>query len=452
MIKKLAALLLFLHFSVAYSQTIKTDVLVIGGTPSGVAAAIQCARSKVKTVLVEEDSIPVFPGFNMANTQPGLVTPGGMSTINTDRNLPSGIWGEFREKFKQAYAKKLGLDTVVNAPLKFDTWDGAGLLQKIADTVKNLSIDLNTKFISIKKDDDRWDVTISQNGKLSLIKARVVIDATESGMVVKGAGLTYSLLDVLENTAQSKIYRTSIAMGDNIGVRFDTIAPLNNYPPFPAYTVPIKALIVKGADNLLFIGNLLPGKNELPAQLTLGQGAGVTAAYCAFFKTTTANLKVRAIQVELLDFKGYLLPLADISGDPYWRAIQQVCATGMLKGKQKMVDGHPQFLFMPDSIVTTAEVKPVLTEIYTRAFLWFNMAKPGKEFTVGNLLSFISELTLTDPDNLQRKIEKEWSAQYKFKSAFDMERPITRREFAILANKYLNPFARTVDMDGRIVN
>ena len=55
-------------------------------------------------------------------------------------------------------------------------------------------------------------------------------------------------------------------------------------------------------------------------------------------------------------------------------------------------------------------------------------------------------------ENLQRKIEKEWSAQYKFKSTFDMERPITRREFAILANKYLNPFARAVDMGGRIVN
>ena len=381
MIKRLAALLLFLHFSLAYSQTIKTDVLVIGGTPGGVAAAIQSARSKVKTVLVEQGKI----------------------------------------------------------------------VTQNADTVKNLSIDTNTKFLSIKKDDDRWNVVISINGKAQTLKPRVVIDATENGVVIKAVGLKYSKFDVLQNTSQSKEYRTSIATGDDIGVRLDTLAA-NNYPPFPGYVIPIKALIVKGADNLLSIGDLLPGANKLDSQLALGQGAGVTAAYCAFFKTTTANLKVRAIQVELLDFKGYLLPFADISTDPYWRAIQQVCATGMLKGKQQVMNGHPQFLFMPDSIVTTAEVKPVLTEIYTRAFLWFNMAKPGKEFTVGNLLSFISELTLTDPDNLQRKIEKEWSAQYKFKSTFDMERPITRREFAILANKYLNPFARAVDLDGRIVN
>jgi len=380
MIKRLAALLLFLHFSVAYSQTIKTDVVVIGGTPSGVAAAIQCARSKVKTVLVQQERVFI----------------------------------------------------------------------QNADTVKNLSIDNNTKFVSIKKDDDRWGVVISVNGKTEMLKPRVVVDATENGTVVKAAGLKYTELDVVQTVAQAKEYRTSIATGD-VGVGLDALAA-NNYPPLPGYIVPIKALIVKGADNLLFIGDLLPGANKLGDQLALGQGAGVTAAYCAFFKTTTANLNVRAIQVELLDFKGYLLPFTDISGDPYWRSIQQVCATGMLKGKQKSIDGKPQFLFMPDSIVTTAEIKPVMEETYTRAFLWFNREKPGKEFTVGNLLSFISELTLTDPDNLQRMIEKAWTEQYKFKSAFDLERPITRREFAILANKYLNPFARTVDLDGRIVN
>jgi len=380
MIKRLATLLLFLHFSVAYTQTIKTDVVVIGGTPSGVAAAIQCARSKVKTVLVQQ----------------------------------------------------------------------SGIVMQSADTVKNLSIDTNTTFVSIKKDGDRWAIVIGANGKTEMLKPRVVVDATKDGVVVKSAGLKYAKLDVLENSTRSKKYRTSIAMGNDIGVQFNTLTT-NLYPPLPAYVVPIQALIVKGVDNLLFIGDLLPGADIVENQLALGQGAGVTAAYCAFFKTTTANLKVRAIQVELLDFKGHLLPFADIGADPYWRAIQQVCATGLLKGKQKLIDGRPKFLFQPDSIVTTAEVKPVLTEIYTRAFLWFNTTKPGKEFTVGNLLSFISEITLTEPDNLQRKIQKEWP-QYKFKSAFDMDRPITRREFAILANKYLNPFARAVDLDGRIVN
>ena len=378
--------MLFLHFSVAYSQTLKTDVLVIGGTPSGVAAAIQSARSKVKTVLVEQ---------------------GRIVTQN-------------------------------------------------ADTVKNLSIDTNTKFVSIKKNNDRWNVIISRNGKTETLKPRVVIDATNDGVVITAAGAKIVPFDGRVSTQGLNKYRTSIAAGHSFpGCTDDTISPEHNYPPYPNYYVPVKALIATGVDNILGTEKFLHTSNDasyLQSGLALGQGAGVVAAYCAFFKTTTANLNIRAIQVELLDFKGYLLPFTDISGDPYWRAIQQVCATGMLRGRQRVIKNKEQFLFQPDSIVTTAEIKPVLTEIYTRAFLWFNIAKPGKEFTVGNLLSFISELTLTDPDNLQRKIEKEWSAQYKFKLAFDMERPITRREFAILANQYLNPFARAVDLDGRIVN
>jgi len=185
----------------------------------------------------------------------------------------------------------------------------------------------------------------------------------------------------------------------------------------------------------------------------LGQGVGAMAAYCAFFKTTTKNLKVRIIQGELLDFKAYLLPFADIpQKDRDWRAIQQVCETGLLRGVQRVTGNNEQFLFMPDSLVSTAEVQPVLTEIYTRAFLWFGKEKPGEKFTLGNLLSFISDYTLTDPIVLKARIQKEWKALYKFEPYFDLNRAVTRREFAVLANKFLNPFARTVDLNGAMVN
>jgi hypothetical protein len=445
MIKRLAALLVFLHFSVAYSQTIKTDVLVIGGTPSGVAAAIQTARSKVKTVLIEQGQ-QLCPDMADATT----------ITINADRNLSAGIWGEFRKRVTEHYKKTPGYDTAYNAPLKFEQETGAAILSAIADTVKNLEIKLSASFIAIKKDDDRWEVTITQNGKTETIKPRVVIDATKEGLVAAKAGGTYTSFASGGNKSSPNYYRTSIAMGDMSPPPSDNIdAPNYNYPPYPNYCVPLKAIVAKGVSNILITQKIfkLNGDIEyLPAELTLGQGAGATAAYCAFFKTTTANLKPRLIQGELLDFKGYLLPLADISTDPYWRAIQQICSTGLLRGKQEMINNKQQFVFMPDSIVMTAEVKPVLLEIYTRAFLWFNAAKPGKEFTVGNLLSFISEITLTDPDNMQKSMAKDWKAKFKFNSDFDLERPITRREFAILANKYLNPFGRAVDLDGRVVN
>jgi hypothetical protein len=187
--------------------------------------------------------------------------------------------------------------------------------------------------------------------------------------------------------------------------------------------------------------------------MTLGQGMGATAAFCAFFKTTTKRLRVRMVQGEILDYKGYLVPLTDIpQKDSHWRAIQQVCATGLLKGIQKTNGNAIEIHFEPDDLVSTEEVKPFLLEIYTRAFLWFNKDKPGDKFTLGNLLSLISDYTLTDPKTLQLYLLKAWTTQFKLTGTFDLDRPVTRREFAVLTNRYLNPFAKTVDLSGRVVN
>jgi hypothetical protein len=108
-------------------------------------------------------------------------------------------------------------------------------------------------------------------------------------------------------------------------------------------------------------------------------------------------------------------------------------------------------VFMPDTTVTTAEIKPVLTEIYSRAFIWFDKEKPGEKFTVANTLSLISEFTLTDAKTLQATLQKDWQSKYGFTN-FDTARPITRLEFAVLVNQYLNPFARKIDLEGNIVN
>jgi hypothetical protein len=188
-------------------------------------------------------------------------------------------------------------------------------------------------------------------------------------------------------------------------------------------------------------------------QMTLGQGVGATAAYCSFFKTTTRHLRVRIIQGEILDYKGYLMPFTDIpQKDPHFRAIQQVSATGMLKGIPQTNGNAIELHFEPNDIVNTEEIKPVLTDIYTRAFLWFNKEKPGDKFTMGNLLSLISDYTLTDPKTLQIALQKAWTTQFKLTGSFDLNRPVTRLEFAVLTNRYLNPFAKTIDLSGRIVN
>ena len=85
MIKKLLFAVLILVYTRANAQTIKTDVLVVGGGASGVAAGIQAARSNVSTIIVEQG-----PWLG------GSLTAGANCIVDANRNLPSGVWGEFR--------------------------------------------------------------------------------------------------------------------------------------------------------------------------------------------------------------------------------------------------------------------------------------------------------------------------------------------------------------------
>jgi hypothetical protein len=608
MLKKLLTVFLCLSLSYTYADTIKTDVLVIGGSASGTAAALQCARSKVKTILVE-------PGSWLG----GEMTSGGMCVLEGNRNLPSGIWGEFRKHVRDFYKKTPGFDTTINAVLRFEPYTGAAILRKMTDTVKNLTLKLNTPWTAVKKNGTGWEVTVTEHGKTNIIKAQVLIDATGTGDVAAKAGAQFStgfdsrkdtgeqlapeeaipvLQDITwcavlkdygtgadhtitkpagydpaqydclkgkdllkmvlggrlpnskfmikwsecansykatpellspENREQyyreirlrvsgliyylqtagnlknfaptdefgtpdglppipymreyrrakgqirmvlddiltpysrsSKLYRTSIAVGDaSPGQHYvDKRGPQTPYPPFPAYSIPLGTVVLKDLPNLLVTEKALSTTHLVNAstfypsvQMVLGQGAGTVAAYCAFYKTTTQHLNVRAIQGEILDFKGYLMPFSDLPlADPNFRAIQQVSVTGMLHGIPQVNGKTAAILFKPDTTVSTAEVEPVIKEIYTRAFIWFNKTKPGEQFTLGNLLSFISEITLSEPPPLQAKVEKEWQATYKFKQPFDVNHPLTRREFAVLTNKYLNPFARTVDLSGKLIN
>jgi hypothetical protein len=425
MVKKLLTLFLVINSYFTYAETIKTDVLVIGSGVSAVTAALQCAHSKVKTILVVHgDWLEDMRSQSMVTVSPGS-------------NLPSGLWGLFRVNIRDFYKKAPGFDTIYNAPLKFEPYTGAAILKKIADTTQNLTLKLNTSYTTIAKNGTGWEVTITANGQTDHIKTKVLVDATGAGEIVTKAGATLPAVFKAEHSAIGNLYRTSIAIGDG-------------------YCIPMNVFVVKDADNLLVTDKVLgsdAGLQDLPIQMNIGQGVGTMAAFCAFFKTTTQNLKVRLIQGELLDFKGYLLPFDDVKPtDHYFRAMQQIAATGLLKGKREAKGDKPQIVFMPDSVVNTAEIKPVLSEIYSRAFIWFNNVKPAERFTVDNLLSFISEITLTDREQFRVTMQKEWRPKYKFTSDLDLNRPITRREFAILANQFLNPFARTVDLSGRMIN
>jgi hypothetical protein len=431
MIKKLLFLALFCNCSLIYAQTIKTDVLIVGATPAGISAAIQCARSNVKATLISEDArIIAFP-------------PSQNVTMQIDPGINSGFWGELRDSLAKYYHTPTA-DTMQNKPIRFEPDVAAAIIKRITDSTKNLTVYLNTEFSAIKKDGDRWAIGVTKNEKVTKILAKLVIDATSNGALTSILGMSRLNSNDSLDKIHPFLYRTTIATGIDLSVGISASKS-------EVWGIPMSAVIVKDTANLLSTKLLLPKEDIqfLPMQLEVGQGVGAIAAYCAFYKTTTRKMRIRAIQGELLNFKACLEPFTDVpTDDPNWRSIQQIAATGLLRG----VSVGPQFLFRPDSLVSTNEVKPILIDTYTRAFLWFGKENPGEKFTLGNLLSFISDYTLTDPELLISTLQKEWRTQYHFKQNFDLKRQVTRLEFAALANKYLNPFARMIDLNGKLVN
>jgi len=67
-------------------------ILIIGAGAGGTAAAIQAARMGVKVYLFSES-----PWLG------GMLTAAGVSAIDGNHQLPSGLWGEFRTKLYAHY-------------------------------------------------------------------------------------------------------------------------------------------------------------------------------------------------------------------------------------------------------------------------------------------------------------------------------------------------------------
>jgi len=85
---------------VTKEQTKQTDVLVIGGTTSGISAGLQSARLNVPTLIVEET-----PWLG------GMMTAAGVSATDGNHRLNSGIWNEFRDKLRNHYGGEAALST-----------------------------------------------------------------------------------------------------------------------------------------------------------------------------------------------------------------------------------------------------------------------------------------------------------------------------------------------------
>jgi hypothetical protein len=160
----------------------KVDVLIIGGGASGTAAGIQAARMGVRTLIVEET-----PWLG------GMLTAAGVSAIDGNYALPSGLFGEFRDSLAVHYGGLAHLKTGWVSNVLFEPSVAKRILQNIAKNESQLTVWLQTKFVSLRKVSSGWKVTVFRKGQPEEITAKILIDATELGDIAKACGVKYDV-------------------------------------------------------------------------------------------------------------------------------------------------------------------------------------------------------------------------------------------------------------------
>lgn len=231
------ALSCFLMSLASCSKPEHVDVLVIGGGASGISAGVQSARMGVSTMVVEET-----PWIG------GMLTSAGVSCIDGNYRMQSGIFGEFADSLSHRYGGWDALKTGWVSNINFEPHVGQEILTNIAASCGDfLQVRRETVMTEVFKEDGRWVVKFrNPNGKQYAVTADVLIDGTELGDVAKACGVDYKIgmessADTGESIAPDESNDiiqdlTFVAILKDYGPNADmTIEEPEGYDPAPFY-------------------------------------------------------------------------------------------------------------------------------------------------------------------------------------------------------------------------
>lgn len=178
----LLCFVLFLSLTQVFGQ-LKTDIIIVGGGASGTMAAIQASRLGVKSIVLEET---VWLG--------GMLTSAGVSAIDGNHKMPSGLWGEFREKLYSHYGGAAAVETGWVSNTLFEPSIGNKILQEMVGQESNIQVMFETTWANPVKTANGWKIEArGKKGKTIHIEAKVLIDATELGDVMANLKVPYYL-------------------------------------------------------------------------------------------------------------------------------------------------------------------------------------------------------------------------------------------------------------------
>jgi hypothetical protein len=271
------------------------------------------------------------------------------------------------------------------------------------------------------------------------------------------------------------LYRTGIAVGDypvdHHHARYPGKVPEIEFPPIPAYTIPLGALIPETVDGLIVcekgisVTNIVNGTTRLqPVVLLTGQAAGVLGAAAAQKHNKkligVKGVGVRMVQLQLLQAKAYLLPFTDVKADhPYWEQIQKIGATGILRGTGKPEGWANKMFFYPDSVIAVAELEKHIAD-YIPGYHPSNQA--DSMLTIGNAVQILQKMHQAISYSYSRypAVVDEVFRSGNFAGIwsniglkdYQPGRLIKRFEFAALVDSLLDPFmirGRFINIEGK---
>lgn len=294
------------------------------------------------------------------------------------------------------------------------------ILNKLTKPYKNLKIAYDLKIITMNNTLAGWDVKLDDS---SSIHAQVIVEIDKA---------LYA--DYKEPTGMPNIAMRSSLYGD---LARTAIGVPTRYQVMGDF--PLKRFIDPAKKNFVM---LVPGWGR--GDFLIGQVAGAIANSCVKHRTT--GMDVREVQTEMLALGSSILDFHDHEREhPHYKMFQRVLATGILN----IMELNYAAYFLPQTIVNVKQIKEGFTAYYPKSHLWF------QNHTAGNLsISDVLDLfrfTTNQGEALNLKIASDWQGKLGLKTTFNIDRDITREEFAVLVDTYLTPFKVRVDIDGKII-
>ncbi|WLR50639.1 FAD-dependent oxidoreductase [Bacillus tianshenii] len=156
------------------STTNSYDVVVTGGEPEGVAAAVSAARNGSKVLLVA-------PREGLG----GLMTYGKLNYLD----IPNGADGNsVSEGIFKEWHKMVGGKSV------FDVKKGKKAFHKLVEDEPNITLWTNTEVKEVlKKDNQLTGLVVNRNGNQVRVDGKQFIDATQDADIAAMAGVPYTV-------------------------------------------------------------------------------------------------------------------------------------------------------------------------------------------------------------------------------------------------------------------